>query len=151
MAGTSTSSLVIFVASMMIAASVAGTLIDSVEDVSSSIGTESADVSENIRTDIEVISDENSPVYNTSGERNVTVLIKNTGERALRADANSTDVLIDGTYRTQLSMTELETRDGSWSRGEVVRLSVGAPTLPAGDHRLKLIAGGDEEVFSFRT
>jgi len=150
MAGTSTSSLVIFVASMMIAASVAGTLMDSIDDVSEAISVESGDVSQNIRTDIEVISDESSPVYNTSGDDNVTVLVKNTGARSMTAEPGTIDVLIDGVYRTDVSLTEFETPDETWSKGEVVQVSIDVPSLPAGDHRLKVIASGDEEVFSFR-
>lgn len=150
MASVSTSHLIIFIASMLVAVSVAGTLTDTVGDVSSAIDDRSLDVSKDIRTEMEVISDPGSPVYNRDGQGNVTLLLKNTGSRDLPADADVVDVILDGRYRTAVTVTPIA-GTAQWRRGDVVRVTIAAPDLPAGDHRASLVVGDDEEVFSFRT
>lgn len=147
MASVSLSHLIIFIASMVIAAGVVGTATGSVDRFSGAIEDRSLDVSEEVRTDIEIISDAGSPVYNVSGNENVTLLVKNTGSRNLDPDTNLVDVLLDGQYIASVSIEPLES---SWQRGEVVRLHVDTGALSSGDHRLKLVVDGDEEVFNFR-
>lgn len=149
MASVSTSHLILFIASMVIAAGVAGTFTNSIADVSAAIDDRTLDASREVRTDVEIISDAGSPVYNTSGENNITLLVKNTGSRQLRASADALDVLLDGAYRTNVTVTVV---DGvAWTEGGVVRVEISAPSLTSGDHRVKLIVEGDEEVFEFRT
>lgn len=147
MASVSISHLILFIASIIVAASVAGTMTAGVDRLDDAISAESLDVSREVRTDVEVISDPGSPVYNVSGNENVTLLVKNTGSRNLPTDAIVVDVLVDGTYRTDVWVEPI---GGTWNTGDVVRLHVDAP-LASGDHRVKLIVGGDEEVFRFRT
>lgn len=147
MASVSTSHLILFIASMIVAASVAGTFTTTVSDVSAAIEDESLDVSEQVRTDVEIISDAGSPVYNDTTD-NVTIHVKNTGSTDLTADPAFVDVLVDGEYRTNVTLTVL---DGSaWAEGNVVRVEIDVGTLAAGDHRVKLIVNDDEEVFRFR-
>lgn len=150
MASESTSHLIIFIASLLVAVSVAGTLTDVVGDVSGALDDRSLDVSKDIRTEMEVISDPASPVYNRSGEENVTLLLKNTGARNLPAEGDTVDVILDGEYQVGVTLTAL---DGTelWRRGDVARLRIPATDLPSGDHRVRLVAGDDEEVFRFRT
>ncbi|MFB6296485.1 MAG: flagellar protein G [Halobacteriales archaeon] len=149
MVSVSTSHLILFIASLTVAAGVAGTLIQGVEGVSSAIDERSLDVADEIRTDVEVISDPASPVYDTDGNGNVTLLVKNTGSQRLAADAGGVEVLLDGEFKSNVTVTVL---DGSqWDTGNVARVEVSAPGLASGDHRVKLIVNGDEEVFEFRT
>lgn len=150
MASVSTSHLIIFIASLLVAVSVAGTLTDVVGDVSRAIDDRSLDVSKDIRTEMEIISDPGSPVYNRSGEGNVTLLLKNTGSRSLPADADAVDVILDGRYTAGTTLEAVEGTD-RWRRGEVARLTIKASALSSGDHRVRVVAGGDEEVFRFRT
>ncbi|MFB6146726.1 MAG: flagellar protein G [Halobacteriaceae archaeon] len=149
MASVSSSHLIIFIASLLVAASVAGTVTDSVSELGSALEARSLDESAEIRTDVEVISDPASPVYNRSGDENVTLLVKNTGVRELPADGDKVDLILDGEYRTGVNVTVVDGAD--WSEGNVARVTVEAPGLDAGDHRVKLILNGDEEVFEFRT
>lgn len=148
MASVSASHLILFIASLVVAVGVAGTFTTNVGQVSSAIDDQSLDVSKEIRTDIQVISDAGSPVYDRDGNGNVTVLVKNTGSQNLAAEPSLIEVLLNGTYRPDIAVTVV---DGStWQTGNVVEITFDA-SLSSGDHRLKVIVNGDEEVFSFRT
>ncbi len=149
MASVSTSHLILFIASLIIAASVAGTFTQGVQRLSSALGDRSIDVSGDIRTDIAIISDPASgAVYDDSGGGTVTVLVKNTGSRPLEAESDQIEVLVDGKYQTDVDITVL---DGSaWRVGNVARLEIDQ-SLSDGDHRVKIIVNGDEEVLQFRT
>lgn len=147
MASVSISHLILFIASLIVAAGVAGTLTAGVDRVGAAIDDESLDVSQQLRTDIEVISDSGSSVHsNATG--NVTLYVKNTGSLNLPPDGTGLDVLVDGSYVVDTTVTPL---DGSWNTGDVIVLEANVGSLAPGDHRAKLVIGGDEEVFTFRT
>jgi len=144
----SASHLILFIASLVIAAGVAGTFTQGISRLSDGIDDQSLEVSEEVRTDIEVISDAGSPVYNNS-TNTVTLLVKNTGTADIPADSRFIEILIDGRYRTNVTITVV---DGEmWQPNNVIRLEIGETDLTPGDHRVKLIVNGDEEVFRFRT
>ncbi|WP_327052574.1 flagellar protein G [Halomicrococcus gelatinilyticus] len=150
MASVSTSHLILFIASLIIAASVAGTFMSGVERLSGALGDRSIDVSGDIETDVEIISDPGSgAVYNSSGNDNVTVLVKNTGSTDLQATKDQIEVLLDGKYQSDVSMKVV---DGpAWSVGNVARVNISTGGISDGDHRVKLTVNGDEEVLEFRT
>jgi flagellar protein FlaG len=150
MAGASVSEMILFIAALVVAASVAGTLTTQVNRVSDSISARSLDVSNEIRADITIISDAGAQVYDRNGNGNVTLYVRNTGSSDLPADPRSFDVLFDGNYVTDVSVTVVRGSPG-WSRGGIVNVSFDAGSLPAGtDHRVKLIVREDEERFEFR-
>ena len=97
MAESVVSGLIIFIASIVVAAAVSGVLIDTVGGMSAALGDRGEDLSEEMRTDIEIISDPGSTVYD-AGTEELTLLVKNTGQRTLPADAATIDVLVDGQY-----------------------------------------------------
>lgn len=149
MASTSMETMILFIAGILVAVGVAGALTGQVQQISAAIDDAGVDAADDIRSDVEVISDPNGEVYNRSGNENVTLLVKNTGSASLPADDGRFDVLVDGRYRGSVGVTVLDA--DSWGRGDVVRLNVSTGALDAGDHRVKLIVEGDEEVFEFRT
>jgi flagellar protein FlaG len=148
MADSTIPSLVMFIASIILAAAVSGVLINTVGGVSRAVDAQGGDLATNIETDVEIISDAGSPVYD-DGTGEVTLLVKNTGQRSLPADATVLDVMLDGQYQTDVTVTEV-TGAPEWGRGDVVEVVVGVGPLDAGDHRVKLVTRGDEEVFTFR-
>ncbi len=149
MASVSASHLILFIASMVIAASVAGVFTDTVGSLSQAISERGLDVSDDVRTDVEIISDGGSAaVYNASTE-SITLHVKNTGSGDLPPEADTVDVFVDGQYEVDVTMTVLSD-DGLWLPGDVARLEI-HEELGAGDHRVKTIVNGDEEVFTFRT
>lgn len=148
MASVSVSHMILFIASIVIAGGVAGTLTDQVGRLSDAIDDQGLDVSEEVRTDIEIISDSGSSVYNdTTG--NITLLVKNTGSKKLVANSQQIDVLINGTYRSNFQTTVVDGSD--WDTNNVIEMVIHIGQLSSDDHRVKLIVNGDQEVFTFRS
>lgn len=160
MASVPVSHLILFIASLVIAAGVVGTITTGVDRVSAAVDDAGLDATEQLRTDVTVISDPNAGVYNASDE-NVTLLIKNTGTYRLAPDGSELDVMFDGQFVQPDATTGelLSAGEGAaWSRGDVLQLTInvsgieGYETLePGTDHRVYLTINGDEELFQFRT
>ena len=150
MASVSVSHLIIFIASIVVAASVAGVLTNGVSDVSQSLSQHSVDVAKKVRTNVAIISDAGATVYNRSGNDNVTLLVKNTGEQPIPADPSVVDVVSDGGYVSNDNLTVVGSSTGTWRPGQVARLTFHEPLSP-GDHRVKIVVNGDSEVFRFHT
>ncbi|MGM0398063.1 MAG: flagellar protein G [Halobacteriota archaeon] len=148
MASVSSETLIIFIASLLVAASVAGTMTTGVNRLSDALGDRSVDVSDDIRTDIEIISDPGSDQIH-DGDDTVTVLVKNTGSGTLSHDPGTIDVLVDGQYHTSTSTTVID--EEYWREGAVIRLTVSGVDLDNGDHRVVVDVDGDREVLEFRT
>ncbi|KAB1194559.1 flagellar protein G [Haloferax sp. MBLA0076] len=149
MADISVPSLILFIASIVVAAGVAGVLIDTVTGISSSVDERGGDVSTEIRTDIEIISDPESSVYDT-GSGTLTVYVKNTGLRTLPATSGGFDVIVDSQYRSQSDVAVSVVDGTEWRPSNVVELEITNLTLTqSADHRLNVVVDGDEEVFEF--
>lgn len=115
--------------------------------LSSAIDQRGVDLSHEIESDFEVISDAGSDNCCYDGN-NITLLLKNTGSRGLPKDTNQIDVLVDATYDSDVNITVLE--ETEWEPESVARLNVTESGLDSGDHRVKISIKGDEEVFQFR-
>ncbi|RLM59475.1 flagellar protein G [Halobellus sp. Atlit-31R] len=150
MADVSVPSLILFIASIVIAAGVAGVLIDTVTGISGALDDRGADVAENIRTDIEIISSSDSSVYNDSAST-VRLYVKNTGERTLPATGQTFDVIVDAEYRANVSVALVDGSNGEWTPHGVVEVTIGDLDLAGGDHQVTLTVDGDEENFRFNT
>jgi len=148
MADVSVPSLILFIASIVIAAGVAGVLIDTVTGISGALDDRGADVAENIRTDIEIISDSESNVYN-DGSGDLTLYVKNTGRRTIPATGESFDVIVNAQYQTDVSVSVAD-GGSEWTPHGVVEVTIGGLDLTSGeDHRVRLTVDGDEETFRF--
>ncbi len=149
MASVSVSHLILFIASMMVAASVAGVFTESIGQLSGAVSEQGFDVSSDVRTDVEIISDSGSDaIYNNTSET-ITLYVKNTGTERLAAEPGELDVLVNGQFVTDYTVTRAD-GDGAWRPGTVIRLDI-QRSLTSGDHRVQLTVNGDQEVFEFRT
>jgi flagellar protein FlaG len=151
-ASVSVSELILFIAALTVALGVATTLTTNVADISNSIGEQGGSVSDDIKTDVEIISDSGTPgsIYNDT-EGNVTILVKNTGQKTLPADGSQLDVLIDGEYAQVENASVVGRPNASgWGPGEVLTVTF-SRTLSTGDHRVKVVANGDSSTLRFRT
>lgn len=148
MASSSVSSLILFIAAMIIAASVAGTMVTNVAQVSDAIDSRSVNAEQRIDTEIEIISDSGSTAVYDDGTTTLSVLVKNTGETSLPAEPGKVDVLVDGEYVQASSQTFTVLDGAKWQSGTVVRLEIDR-SLNAGEHRVVLVINGDREVFTF--
>lgn len=162
MASVPVSHLILFIASLVIAAGVVGTITTGVDRVTAAVDDAGLDATEQLRTDVTIISDPSAGVYNASGEENVTLLIKNTGTYRLAPDGSGLDVMFDGQFVRPSAMEGELVSAGAgaaWSRGDVLRLTIDVNQLdgtsdgldPGTDHRVYLTVNGDEELFQFRT
>jgi flagellar protein FlaG len=149
MASVSASHLIIFIASMMIAASVAGVFTDSVGQLSNALSEQGLDVSSEVRTDVEIISDAGSDAIYDTGTENITLHVKNTGTERLAPVPDQMDLFVNGTFMTAYEVTLEPSGGNTWNPGDVVRVEISVPGLSTGDHRVKIIVNGDEEVFEF--
>lgn len=144
-----------FIASLLVAASVAGALVGGVDRLSDSMSDRSFDTSEDIRTDVEIVSDAGSDaIYEDNAEGGtITLLVKNTGSINLLAEESQLDVLVNGQFATNVTVDRADgSGDVNWDTNDVVRVTVTVDDelLNAHDQRVKLIVNGDEEVLRFR-
>lgn len=154
MSSESISSLILFIAAMLVAAAVAGTLVTTVTDVSGSIDSHSDGVREQIDTDIEIISDPGSGAVYDEANGTISVLVKNTGQRTLAADGSELDVLVDGEYVTSeefdVVLHDADDEPNSWRRGVVAELEIPDQSLETGEeHRVTVSVGGETEALEF--
>ena len=158
MASVSASHLFIFVASLVIAAGVVGTLTTGVERVSSSIDDGSLDVSQQIRMDMSVISD-SGHMYDSGS--NITIHVRNTGSQQVAIERSSVDLVLNGQFlsENQYSVRDANGDDTVWRPGGVIEIEIAVEGEDANgveldeqdDNRLFLTVNGDEELFEFRT
>ena len=148
MSGVSASHLVLFIASIVVAAGVAGTLVTQVDRVSTSIVDQSEDVEEQIETDIRIINDLGEPtsIYDDGNE--LTLLVKNTGETELRTDREAVDVLVEGQFNEPSNVTRVGSETVEWPPGTVVEVTVEDIEID-GETRLTVAVNGNEDTIRF--
>ncbi|TQQ81026.1 flagellar protein G [Halonotius terrestris] len=146
MASVSVSHLIIFIASLVVAAGVAGTLTTGVERVSSSIEDGSIDTSQQVRTDVEIISDPQA----TYSEP-VTIHVRNTGSQNIPIDPGSVNVIFNGEFVPNSDISIEDANDASntvWRNGDVVNVTISNVALET-DNRIFLTVNGDREELEF--
>jgi len=152
MASVSVSHMILFIASMLIAASVAGVFTTSVDDIADAIEDQGPAVSDQVRTSIDIISDSGSDaIYDENeSEGEITILVKNTGSSNIVPDTTDIDVLVNGQFVGADDLEfELLGEGETWSSSEVIQITIDQP-LEAGDHRVLINVNGGEDVIEFR-
>lgn len=148
MSGVSASHLVIFIASIVVAAGVAGTLVTQVDRVSQSIAEQSEGVEERIDTDVRIISDSGSSESIYDNET-LTLYVKNTGDSELRPDSDAIDVLIEGRFKSPKSVTRVNGDEPVWPPGSVVEIAVENVEID-GPTRVAVTVKESEDTIRFR-
>ena len=150
MAGVSASHLIIFIASLVVAAGVVGTLTTGVDRVSSAIDDRSLDVSQQVRMDMAFVSDSGADDYYESGA-NVSLYVRNTGSHGVPIDESAIDLVANAEFlSTGYTIDSVTGSDSTWRPGEVVRITIDSTHIDTGDNRILLIVNEDEETFEFR-
>jgi flagellar protein FlaG len=151
MASVSASHLIIFIASLVIAAGVVGTLTTGVDRVSSAIDDRSLDVSQQVRMDMAIISDPGATSYSGS---ELTIYVRNTGSQGVQiADASSIDIIFNGQYvsNSNIELQDANGGDDIWRPSEVVEITIDGISINTDStNRLLLTVNEDEETFEFR-
>ena len=147
MASVSVSHLIIFIAAMVIAASVAGLLTTTVDDISNAIEDQGLSTGEEIRSDISIINDAGST---ETADGNLTLYVKNTGDNQLPTQPRQIDILINGQFVT-FDASRISLLDGAdvWGDGVVAEIvvDVGGVDIRTGENRAKVSVTGGEDVF----
>jgi len=151
MASVSVSHLIIFIAALTVSVGVATTLTVNVQSMTVSMDERGESVAKDIETDVTIISDPGSPasIYDADNE-SVTLLVKNTGDRAIEVGTDPPDVLIDGQYQPAPTVTVVGDQSSStWSEGDVVRIVI-SKSLTGGEHRATVRVNSAEDTLRFR-
>lgn len=151
MASVSVSHLIIFIASLVVAAGVAGTLTTGVERISNAVEDGSLDVSQQVRTDIDIVSDPANPTIDgTTG--NLTIHVRNTGSQAIFIRPDAVDMVLNGQFVTNSDFTITDANGGETvaRTGDVMAINIDDNLVQPDDNRLYLTINSDEEVYEFR-
>lgn len=137
MASTPVSEIIFFIAALVISSMIAGVMITSIQETSIVFDQRSKSLAENIRDDITIINDPDNVANNP-----VIIYVKNTGDSSLAADEKVFDVLLNGTYNKNFSVTSLD-GDNELLPSDVAKLTINT-TLPSGSHTIRVYVGGGE-------
>ena len=153
MASQSVGSLILFIASLVVAAGVAGTLSTGVQRVSSSIDEGSLDTAQQIRTDIEIVND---PGRNYDESNPLTIYVKNTGTQGILNESESFNIIANGDFVPNSDITVSDANNNNldaFREGDVAEVVIPASYIqgPDADNRVLVTVNSDEEVLQFRT
>jgi flagellar protein FlaG len=149
-ASVSSAHLVLFIAAVVVAAALAGTITNSASRLGGAVQDRAVDDSEEIDGEIRVVSDAESPsaVYNITSET-LTLYVKNTGAGTLPSAPEDVTVLVDGAYQSNVSTTVLDGTE--WRSGALLRVEVDV-SLPANAQtRVVVQSRGARDLFVFTT
>lgn len=151
MASESVSSMILFIASLVVAAGVAGALTTGVQRVSSSIDDGSLDTAQQIRTDVEIINDPSRAYDDTT---DVSIYVRNTGSQGILNRSSSFNIIANGNFVVSSDITVTDANNNNldvFREGDVAEVVIPASYIDSGDNRIYLTVNGDEEVLEFRT
>lgn len=139
MPATSASHLIFFIAAMILAAGLSGVFIASIQELSDSIRSRGEGISEELKSDIEIINDPACMPYNSTN-KTLIVYVQNIGKRTL--NYKKSIVLINGTAYTNLTYKLLD-GGSEWLPQTTLQITVGNVTLSKNvNYRLKVIVEG---------
>ncbi len=144
--GTSASHIILFIATIILASSVAYTLSVTTGKIAIGIEEKGRVMKKYLSGDMEIINDPlRIPIK--SGE--YVFYVKNTGERSLTFTNSTVDVLIDGSMIVRSHVTIITPSSGILGVSETGEIRVNI-TLTSGDHRVKIIVDGISDTMTFR-
>jgi flagellar protein FlaG len=153
MASQSVGSLILFIASLVVAAGVAGTLSTGVQRVSSSIDEGSLDTAQQIRSDIEIVND---PGRNYNHNDDLTIYVKNTGTQGILNESGSFSIIANGDFVPNSDITVSDANNNNldaFREGDVAEVVIPDSYIqgPDDDNRILVTVNSDDEVLQFRT
>jgi len=119
-AGSSGSELIIFIASILIAASVAGVITTEVYFATDSFRESVTNIDKQIRGDITIIND---PSMIPEENGTIEIYVKNSGASTLPEDPQYTNVMLDGVHIEDVDLAVLNS--DTWRPGDTAKLEVG--------------------------
>ena len=148
-AETAVTHMIFFIAAVVIAMGVIAVMSVNIQSVTGATSTGSKVLSEQLKTDITVITD---PEMVPNNGNNYTFYAKNTGKSNLVPEY--VDVLLDGSIvmPDDLNLAVLDGNDLVWRPGDVLVINVTTSSgLGSGDHRLQVsVENGVSDSISFK-
>lgn len=140
MADVSVTHTMFFVASVIVAASLAGVFVGISNEMAKSISDEADRLDELADSEFAVLNDPAMVPYSGGV---LTIYLKNLSSRMMRGQV---DVFVDGTLVTECTFT-LQGAGGQWAPGTVMTVNI-TKALGQGDHNLRLVLdnGVDQEL-----
>lgn len=129
--GVSASHMIFFIAALVIATAVVGTLHNSAGKLSGGIDSKSDALHDELITDLRIIND---PAEVSSSP--LVVYVLNTGSKTL--DPDSVILLINGAVHSATT-TDVIDGDTMWRPGQVLQITADGSDLPGGDHRVRVV------------
>lgn len=150
MASVSATHLVIFIAVILVATTVAGTLTEGASRVGSAIEDDSDLDAKRVDAEIEVVSDADSAdaVYDNTSDT-LTLYVKNVGERTLPPTPDDVPVLVNGEYQSAVETTVLD--DDTWRPGTLLRVRVTVTLADGAETQVVVTPTGARDQFVFTT
>ncbi|SES95713.1 flagellar protein FlaG [Methanococcoides vulcani] len=149
-AETAITHMIFFIAAILIAMTVIVVMTSNVQSLTGATASSSKVLSEQIKTDITIISDPEIIPYNST-LKEYTFYAKNTGRTDL--DTEYLDVFIDGLY-VEPGNLEMEffDQDVLWRPGDTLEINMKVTTeMTEGDHRILIAAeNGKSDSMDFR-
>jgi flagellar protein FlaG len=160
MSGVSASTLVIFIASIVVAAGVAGTLVTTVGEISTSAETQGDQITESIDANIELLNDGGGSNFYVEDNfddghaAEITVYAKNTGSTTLTKNESELNVLVNGLFvdAGSLNVTSMNGNDDrrAWVEDEVIEIVIELDDpLDGSGNRLTVSPEGTERSLEF--
>ncbi|ADI74178.1 flagellin [Methanohalobium evestigatum Z-7303] len=148
---TAVSHMIFFIAAVIIAVGVAGVLSVNVESIMGAASTNSDVVSDQLKTDITIISDPEVIPYNSTSDY-YTFYVKNTGKSDIALEY--VNVILDGEYIQDKNLNlSLQDSGETWKPLGVLIVNVTTGgELNSGDHGLKVVSdNGISDTIDFKT
>lgn len=132
MAGLEVSHIIFFVGAVIIAVTVVGVINVSVQDILSASSSNARTLSEQMKTDIKIISDPDEIPADK------IFYVKNVGSNPL--DGNLVNVMIDGVYKSDsdYNLTVIGSSSLIWEQTDVLNITLD-DAIASGDHTIKII------------
>jgi len=135
MPSVSASHVVLFVAALAVSSAVAAVMMNVVSETTSVLSQKNRVLVESIKDDITIINDPKNVSVNP-----LVIYVKNTGLSTIPIDKKLVDVLVDGVYQTNYTMTSLSGNQ-QWEPGDVVEFRINV-TLSSGSHVVRIYVRG---------
>ncbi|AEA47476.1 flagellin [Archaeoglobus veneficus] len=135
MASESASHIVLFIAALVVSSAVAAVMVSTVGELSGVLSQKNRILVESIKDDITIINDPKNVTTNP-----LIIYVKNTGLSTIPLDKKIVDVLVDGVYQTDYTMTSLS-GNPQWEPGDVVEFRINV-TLSPGSHVVRIYVRG---------
>jgi flagellar protein FlaG len=142
--------VILFIGGIIAILGVVGVVADQAVSFNQAVDGRSQSVGGEMRTDVAVLNDPGSSSTSyDDANGTLTLYVENTGSRGLPPDPVAVDLLVDGTYVTNVSMAVLDGED--WHPGAVARLRANVSLAANETHRVVVRVDGARSVYEFDT